>query len=69
MRSLQLLIQSGEVCQCMRAKTLYYDKDPNDDDTGGPFWCALTQLPLGPDNGIVDVDRCRRGRSCCKEEA
>jgi len=28
------------------------------------FWCQKTQIPLGPDGGIVDEYECHEGRNC-----
>lgn len=71
MPSLHALIEKGEVCQCLRAKTLFYqsaDSSENEASAGpeGPFWCALTQSLLGPDGEVADAERCRPGRSCCE---
>lgn len=69
MASLKLLIQTGQVCRCIRAKTLFYQTDQQEEDAAGvagPFWCSHTQSPLGPDGGVVDVSGCRPGRSCCE---
>ena len=69
MPSLSVLIQRGEVCRCLRAKTLFYElPDPEQDSAGpqGPFWCAETQSLLGPDGQVADAESCRPGRSCCE---
>ncbi|MBI4538052.1 MAG: hypothetical protein HY704_00910 [Gemmatimonadetes bacterium] len=69
MASLKLMIQSGEVCRCIRAKTLFYETDEQEETdagTSGPFWCSRTQSSLGPDGAVVDVTRCQPGRSCCE---
>ena len=68
MASLKLLIQNGEVCRRIRSRTLFFEAPPEEDDTGGPFWCAANQSSIGPDGGVVDATRCRAGvgRSCCE---
>lgn len=69
MASLKVLIQRGEVCRCIRAKTLFYQTDQQEEDNAGvsgPFWCSHTQSVLGPDGGVVDAGGCRPGRSCCE---
>ena len=70
MPNLDVLIQNGEVCHCLRAKTLFYQTDDAGDTTGaggseGPFWCAQTQALQGPDGKIASAEHCRPGRSCC----
>lgn len=66
MASLKLLIQNGEVCRRVRSRTLFFVGESVEDDTGGPFWCAQTQSPIGPDGEAVDAAHCRHGRSCCE---
>lgn len=67
MPNLNVLIQEGTVCQCLRTKTLFYDDDPNSPaGSEGPFWCAHTQSVLGPDGRVADVESCRPGRGCCE---
>jgi len=77
MPSLNVLIQNGEVCCCLRAKTMFYQPigatlaAPDSDDESyalpqGPFWCAHTQSLLGPDGHIADAESCRPGRACCE---
>ena len=71
MPGLNVLIQRGEVCQCLRDKKLFYETDTeetmNDGNVPtGPFWCAQTQSLQGPDGKLVGVEECRRGRSCCE---
>jgi hypothetical protein len=68
MPNLTVLIQRGDVCQCLRAKTLFYE-DPQPDalaEAHGPFWCAHTQSLLGPDGQVADAETCRPGRGCCE---
>ncbi len=68
MPNLSVLIQKGEVCQCLRAKTLFYE-DPDEQRPStpeGPFWCARTQSLLGPDGQVADAESCRPGRTCCE---
>ncbi len=68
MPNLSVLIQKGEVCQCLRAKTLFYE-DPDEQRLStpeGPFWCARTQSLLGPDGQVADAESCRPGRTCCE---
>lgn len=69
--SLQVLIAKGEVCRCLREKTLFYEPPelPGELAPGaaeGPFWCAQTQSLLGPDGQIADSESCRPGRACCE---
>jgi hypothetical protein len=69
MPSLHVMIEKGEVCRCLRAKTMFYQvegEEPSAEETDGPFWCALTQSVLGPDGQVVDAQMCRPGRSCCE---
>jgi len=78
MPSLNQLIAQGAVCHCLRAKTMFYEPvvsnamleihDEHDvsSQPSGPFWCVLTQTIHGPDGGLVEVDSCRPGRSCCQ---
>lgn len=67
--SLKAMIQTGQVCRCIRSKPLYYETDDPEEHAagvGGPFWCSRTQSVVGPDGDVVDVTRCRVGRSCCE---
>ena len=68
MPSLQVLIQRGELCQCLRAKSLFYQPvlSEADEFLEGPFWCAQTQSLLGPDGQVADAESCRPGRACCE---
>jgi hypothetical protein len=68
MPNLSVLIQKGEVCQCLRAKALFYESPDEQDPAGpdGPFWCARTQSLLGPDGQVADAESCRPGRTCCE---
>ena len=68
MPSLQVLIQRGELCQCLRAKSLFYQPVLSEADGSpeGPFWCAQTQSLLGPDGQVADAESCRPGRACCE---
>ena len=50
MPTLRVLIEGGQVCNCLRTKTLFYEPAERDSslpfpDQGpkGPFWCAITQ--------------------------
>ena len=78
--SLKKMIQTGEVCRCLRAKTLFYDvgeltaaEDNNPhyamySGMNGPFWCGNTQGLQGPDGKIASIENCGAGcgRSCCE---
>ncbi len=78
--SLKLLIQTGEVCKCLRAKTLFYDTgelgSPQENNPhyamysgmNGPFWCVQTQGLQGPDGKIASIEDChgKSGRACCE---
>jgi hypothetical protein len=78
--SLKTLIQTGQVCKCLRAKTLFYDVgeigSPEENNPqyamysglNGPFWCVITQGLQGPDGKIASLEACcgGSGRSCCE---
>jgi hypothetical protein len=68
MPSLNALIENGQVCQCLRAKTMFYRVEGEELDArnDGPFWCALTQSLLGPDGQVADAASCQPGRACCE---
>ena len=76
MALLPKLIAQGEVCCCLRAKTMFYDTPDHDTPESlesqkhGPFWCAVTQSLIGPDGKFAGLDHCRQGtdRSCCRME-
>lgn len=79
--SLKRMIQTGEVCHRLRAKTLFYDvgeieptveNDPHHYEMysglNGPFWCVITQGLQGPDGKIASIENCTSGcgRTCCE---
>jgi hypothetical protein len=67
MDSLTILLQKGEICRCLRSKTMFYETDDQQGaESSGPFWCSQTQSLIGPDGAVADLQRCRRGRSCCE---
>jgi hypothetical protein len=68
MPTLNALILRGDVCRCLREKTMFYQAEEDSSPAGpdGPFWCALTQSLLGPDGQVADAESCRPGRSCCE---
>lgn len=81
MPSLTILIQNGTVCQYMRDKKMSYESGAEPpanamdilpesvtaaEPPKGPFWCALTQSLIGPDDGFANVENCRPGRDCCE---
>lgn len=75
MISLNEMIAAGQLCRCLRAKTMFYQVegleqtgDPSvaESRTYGNMWCVQTQSLLGPDGQAVDLERCRPGRSCCE---
>jgi hypothetical protein len=73
MPTLRVLIEGGQVCNCLRTKTMFHESVvPNptnpfpDQEPKGPFWCAITQSLLGPDGAHADADACRPGRGCCQ---
>jgi hypothetical protein len=79
-RTLRSMIETGEVCRCLRAKTLFYDvgevPEPEDSHGGyvtysglnGPFWCSRTQAVQGPDSKFASIENCVAGcgRDCCE---
>jgi len=38
---------------------------PDEELPSEPYWCALTQEALGPDDELVGPAHCRAGRPCC----
>jgi hypothetical protein len=72
MPTLRVLIEGGQVCNCLRTKSMFHESvvpDPNprpDEGPRGPFWCAITQSILGPDGAHANADACRPGRGCCE---
>ena len=75
MASLNEMISTGQICCCVRAKTLFYqvegmeqagDPAVAESRTYGNLWCSQTQSVLGPDGQAVDVEQCRPGRDCCE---
>ena len=72
MALLPSLIAKGEVCCCLRAKTMFYDTPDHDHPESleaqkyGPFWCAMTQSVIGPDGKTVGLEDCREARGCCR---
>lgn len=73
MASLNELIAAGELCNCLRAKSMFYEveglepADPAlaESRTHGYMWCLHTQSVLGPDGSPVEIGSCRPGRACC----
>lgn len=74
MISLNEMISAGQICSCVRAKTMFYqvegmeqagDPAVAESRTYGNMWCSQTQSVLGPDGQAVDLEQCRPGRSCC----
>jgi hypothetical protein len=70
MPALNVLIERGEVCHSLRAKTMFYEsvvEEPGADaaEPAGPFWCGRTQSLIGPDGGFAELETCRPGRGCC----
>jgi hypothetical protein len=70
MPDLTTLIARGDVCRCLRAKTMFYQVEPvageEPSALEGPFWCLRTQSALGPDGNVADAEQCRPGRGCCE---
>ncbi|HXT86521.1 MAG TPA: hypothetical protein VN745_05835 [Verrucomicrobiae bacterium] len=66
--SLNILISTGQICQSIRSKKLFYqdEEDASDARNAGPFWCGRTQSAIGPDGQLVGFDSCRASRSCCR---
>lgn len=66
--SLNVLISTGQICQSIRSKKLFYqdEEDASDARNAGPFWCGRTQSAVGPDGQLVGFDSCRPSRSCCR---
>ncbi|NRA95120.1 MAG: hypothetical protein HRU14_02820 [Planctomycetes bacterium] len=62
-----------DCCEHLCAKTMYMASEDQDFDKVEEFdgfqtahyWCALNQMPLGPDGDEVAPDTCRPGRACC----
>lgn len=74
MTNLNEMIASGEICSCLRAKTMFYQVEgfESQEDSAlaasqsyGHLWCVHTQSVLGPDGQVVDTETCRPGRGCC----
>jgi hypothetical protein len=70
MPGLNVLIERGEVCHRLCAKTMFYESVIPGDDAersgpAGPFWCARTQSLVGPDGKFAELETCRPGRACC----
>lgn len=80
MRTLRTMVETGQVCRRLRAKTMFYEVDQPAVAEGssaeyvsysglnGPFWCALTQTVHGPDGKFVTLEHCSAacGRGCCE---
>ena len=75
MASLNEMISTGQICCCLRAKTMFYhvegmeqglDPSVAESRTYGHLWCSQTQSVLGPDGRAVEVEECRPGRGCCE---
>ena len=72
MAALETMIQRGEICQCLRAKTMFYQVPEapgaaeSESGSDGPFWCAQTQSLVGPDGEVAGTFNCRPGRPCCE---
>jgi hypothetical protein len=68
MANLNEMIRTGEICQSLRSKKLFYqtEEDASDVSNAGPFWCLRTQSLLGPDGKVAGANECRPGRSCCE---
>lgn len=67
MPSLRVLIEQGEVCCCLRTKSMFYEVEGDAlQELEGPFWCGQTQSLIGPDGEIAEPGRCRPGRECCQ---
>ena len=74
MMRLRVLIERGEVCHCLCAKTMFYESmvEPSESEprsAEGPFWCGQTQSLFGPDGEHADMSLCRPGRGCCATTA
>lgn len=68
MEAPEKLIAAGQLCRLLRSKTMFYQGDVPTlpAELHGPFWCARTQRPYGPDGELVEPERCRPGRACCE---
>ena len=56
-------------CRHLGSKKLCFRTQPPQSaedvlDASQHVWCRRTQQVLGPDGDVVDVQDCRRGRSC-----
>ena len=62
-----------DACEHLCAKTMYMASEDLDHDKVEEFdgietahyWCALNQMPLGPDGDQVAPEACRPARPCC----
>ncbi|MBI2930292.1 MAG: hypothetical protein HYY16_01460 [Planctomycetes bacterium] len=57
-------------CGHLRCKGMLVTGDRGLDPNMAPFdatiwWCRVTQKSLGPDDGPVSLEDCRRERRCC----
>lgn len=69
MATLNVMISQGEVCRCLRTKTMFYQVEqpqPGEAAEAGPFWCTRTASVQGPDGQIADLNGCRPTRACCE---
>ncbi len=59
-------------CRLLRSKKYFFLKSPPRSgeellDGSCALWCERTQQAIGPDNGLVEVAGCVRGRACFQE--
>ncbi len=60
------------LCRWLQNKGFVFDHaDPEEDlidRYSTPCWCTKTHDGIGPDDAIVDVDVCQKGRECFEPE-
>jgi hypothetical protein len=62
------LAEPRPCCKHLRCKSMYYRPDEragllHDEDAMG-YWCARTNLVMGPDNDVARHQQCQAGRDC-----
>ena len=61
-------MRTAEVCRLLRSKGMYLPREDADLEvevsSTAVFWCLRSMSVIGPDDGPVAPEDCRRGRSC-----